>query len=173
MNDLYSRIVSERGSLERLAARVPGFGGYMDMNARRQADRLIREQVVLHLTQQLNRLPEIEKKLIDAGGLNYMTETHSAKTKMTTFIDRVATATPGYSGFFDAVKVDAEDISVIYAFDEALLRYADQFKERLDALDQAATANEGVQEAIAELDAVTREANEAFALRENVLHGLE
>jgi hypothetical protein len=173
MNDLYSRIVGQRGSFERLAARLPGFGGYMDMSARRQADRIIREQVALELTQQLSRLPAIEKSLIDAGGLQYMSETRSAKTKMQTFIDRVATAAPGYSGFYDAIKVTAEDLAVVYAFDEALLRYGDQFKEKLDALEQAASSGEGIKEAIAELDRVTVEANEAFSLREKTLSGLE
>ena len=173
MNDLYSRIVSQRGSLERLGARLPGFGGYMDMSARRQADRIIREQVASELTQQINRLPVIENKLIDAGGLQYMSATRSAKAKMQTFIDRVATAAPGYSGFFDAVKVTAEDLAVVYAFDEALMRYGDQFKEKLDALDQASNSGEGIKEAIAELDRLTIEANEAFSLREKTLSGLD
>ncbi|WP_119072891.1 hypothetical protein [Aggregatilinea lenta] len=173
MNDLYSRIVSQRGSLERLGARLPGFGGYMDMSARRQADRIIREQVAAELTQQINRLPAIEKQLLDAGGLQHMSETRSAKIKMQTFIDRVATAAPGYSGFYDAIKVTAEDLAVVYAFDEALLRYGDAFQEKLDALGQAASSGEGIKEAIAELDRVTIEANDAFSLREKTLSGLE
>ncbi|MFW5772835.1 MAG: hypothetical protein ACOCZH_05865 [Phototrophicaceae bacterium] len=173
MDDLYSRIVRERGSLENLFARLPGFRGYMEMSARRQADRMMREYVAQQIRLQLQRLPQIEKQLVDAGGLKYMSETRSAKTKFQTFIDRIATDTPGYSGFFDANKVTQEDLQVIYAFDHALVGYADQFKEKLDALQAAATSGEGIEDAIRDLDALTIEANEAYSLRENVLKGLE
>jgi len=173
MDDLYSRIVRERGSLEGLVARIPGFRGYMDMTARRQADRLIREHVVAQLKTQLNRLSEIEKVLLDAGGLSFMSKTRSAKTKFQTFIDRIATDAPGYSGFFDAVKIGQDDLGVIYAFDQALLDYVDKFALALDALRDAALRGEGVEEGIRTLDALTVEANDAYGLRENVLKGIE
>lgn len=172
-NNLYNRIVSERGSFERMVERLPGFGGYMEMSARRQADRMLREQVVARLKEQLNRLAQIEKTLLDNGGLSYMSKTRSAKTKFQTFIDRIATDAPGYSGFFDANKIDALDLQVVYAFDEALLDYVEKFRSRLDELNAAAMKNEGVDEQIRELDALTIEANEAYSLRENVLMGIE
>lgn len=173
MDDLFSRIVRERGSLERLATRIPGFRGYMEMNARRQADRLIREHVASQLQQQLDRLSTIETLLLDSGGLSYMSQTRSAKTKFQTFIDRVATDVPGYTGFFDALKIGADDLGVIYAFDEALLDYVDKFKEKLDALQSAALSSEGVDAAISDLNALTIEANEAYSLRDNVLNGIQ
>lgn len=171
-DDLYSRIVGERGSLEKLAARVPGFRGYMEKSARRQADRMIREHVADQLTTQLTRLSTIERMILDAGGLSLMSKTRSAKTKFQTFIDRIATDTPGYSGFFEAMKVDSEDLSVVYAFDMALIEYVDKFKEKLDALEAAAMANEDLDAAIRELDRLTIEANEAYNLRESVLQDL-
>jgi hypothetical protein len=173
MDDLYSKIVGERGSVEELVARIPGFRGYMEMTARRQADRLIREHVASQLRGQLNRLVEVEKMLLDAGGLSFMSKTRSAKTKFQTFIDRIATDAPGYSGFFDAVKVGADDLGVVYAFDLALLDYVDKFSLRLDALRDTVLRSEGIDEAIRTLDALAVEANEAYGLRENVLKGIE
>ncbi len=173
MDDLYSKIVRERGSLEQLVARIPGFRGYMEMTARRQAERLIREHVASQLRGQLNRLVEVEKMLLDAGGLSFMSKTRSAKTKFQTFIDRIATDAPGYSGFFDAVKVGADDLGVVYAFDLALLDYVEKFALTLDALRDAVLRGEGIEEAIRTLDGLTVEANEAYGLRENVLKGIE
>jgi len=173
MDDLYSRIVRERGKVENLLARVPGFRGYMELNARRQADRVIRDQVAEKLRQQLSRFTTIEKTLLDAGGLAHMSETRSAKTKLQMFIDRVATDTPGYSGFFDAIKIGADDLEVIYAFDKALLDYVDKLSEKVSALQQAALNNADVDAAIRDLDAMTIEANEAYRLREDVLKGLD
>jgi hypothetical protein len=168
-NDLYSRIVRERGSLEKLGEKIPGFRGYMDMSARRQADRMMRDHVTAQLRQQLNRLVNIEKMLLDAGGLSYMTKTRSAKTKFQTFIDRIASDTAGYSGFFDAVKIKEDDLAVIYSFDAALLDYVNKFSAALDGLQNAAATNQGVDDKIRELDALTIEANQAYGLRENVL----
>ena len=173
MDDLYARIVRERGKLENLIDKVPGFRGYNEMSARRQADRLIREHVADRLKAQLNRLTEIEKTLLDQVGLSYMSKTRSAKTKFQTFIDRIATDSPGYSGFFDAIKIDAEDLEVAYAFDRALLDYVDKFEEKLNALQDAAQRGEGVDEAIRELDALTIEATEAYSLRDSVMKGIE
>ncbi|HVO72359.1 MAG TPA: hypothetical protein VMT24_20060 [Aggregatilineaceae bacterium] len=173
MDDLYTRIVSQRGSTEKLFARLPGFRGYMELNARRQADRMMREHVADQLRQQLNRVATLEKSLLDAGGLSYMSKTRSAKTKLQTFIDRIATDAPGYSGFYDAVKIGPNDLAVIYAFDQALLDYEDKFKQKLDALQAAATKNEGIEQAIRDLDALTIEANEAYSLRENVLNKIQ
>ena len=173
MDDLYSRIISQRGSVEKLMERIPGFRGYMEMNARRQADRMIRESVAQQLKSQLNRLSTVETALLDAGGLKYMNKTRSAKTKFQTFIDRIATDVPGYSGFFDAVKIGPDDLEVIYSFDEALLDYADRFKAKLDALQDAVSKNEAVYEAVRDLNALTIEANEAYSLRDNVLRGID
>jgi hypothetical protein len=176
MDDLYSRIVSQRGSAEQsLIKHLPGFRGYMEMNARRQADRMVRDQVAEQLRQQLSRLSVIEITLLDSGGLKYMSKTRSAKTKFQTLIDRIATEAPGYSGFFDSIKIGANDLEVVYAFDLALMEYVDKFKTKLDTLQQAARDNnaETIDAAIADLDSLTIEANDAFSLRDNVLKGLD
>ena len=55
------------------------------------------------------------------GGLAYMSKTRSAKSKFQTFVDRIATDAPGYSGFLDAIKIGPDDLAVIYSFDQALL----------------------------------------------------
>ncbi|MBK8026089.1 MAG: hypothetical protein IPK19_33065 [Chloroflexi bacterium] len=172
MSDLYDQIVSQRGSLESLLARIPGFRGYVDKAARRTADRMIRDHVADQLRMRVNRLAQIERQLLDSGGLGYMSKTQSAKTKLQTFHDRVKAAAPGYSGFMEAVKVESSDMERLYAFDEALIRYADRFAEALDTLESAVGQNDGVDAAIADLDRLTIEANDAFALREEVLLGI-
>ncbi|MBN2302869.1 MAG: hypothetical protein JXQ72_00235 [Anaerolineae bacterium] len=172
-DDLYSRIVSDRNGFEELLAKLPGFRGYMEMGARRAADRMIRDHVVGKLREQLARLTNIEKMLLDAGGLAFMSQTRSVKTKFQTYIDRVAAETAGYSGFFDALKIGADDLEVIYAFDWALMEYVDKFAEKLDALQDAAMNNAGVDALIRELDMLTIEANQAFGLRDDVLKGIE
>src|SRR5690349_5875633 len=99
MSELYDQIVSQRGSFENLLARIPGFRGYIDKAARRTADRMLRDHVASVLTQRISRLTQIENKLLDNGGLSFMSKTAKVKTKMQTFRDRVESAAPGYSGW--------------------------------------------------------------------------
>lgn len=176
MSDLYDQIVAQRGSFENLLSRIPGFRGYIDKAGRRTADRMIRDHVADALQQRVNRLAQIERNLLDKGGLGFMSKTQSAKTKLQTFHDRVKAAAPGYSGFMEAVKVEAEDLERVYSFDEALMRYADRFTDALNGLNAAANSTEGMVEAvtaaISALDSLTIEANEAFDLRDDVLSGI-
>jgi hypothetical protein len=168
MTDLYTRIVGQRSSLEELLAKVPGYRGYKEASDRRAADRMIREHVVKLLKEQMQRLIAVEKKILKGGGLSQAGQTRDAKMKFQTFIDRVNTAAPGYSGFFDAKKVGPDELARLYSFDEALLSYVDKFKATIDALGKAA-GSEGLDAAVTDLEALASEANSAYDLRDNVI----
>jgi hypothetical protein len=169
MTDLYNRIVSQHSSFENLMAKVPGYRGYKEASDRRAADRMMRDHIVKLLKEQMARLVDVEKKLLTSGGLAQADDTRDAKRKFQTFIDRVNTAMPGYAGFFDAKKVGPAELAKIYSFDEALLTYVDKFKATVDALAKAVGDKEALPGAVSALETLGTEANEAYALRENVL----
>lgn len=170
MSDLYERIVGQRGTFERVLGWIPGFKGYLDKGYRRDADRMIRDYVAGELTKCVARLVELERRILDMdGGLMMMSDTNSVKTKLQTFRDRVQAAAPGYSGFMESVKIGAEELERIYAFDEAQIRFAHGMNEGLDALDAAIASGNGIREAIQRLDRLTVEANTAFSLRDQVI----
>ena len=168
-SDLYEQIINDRGSFERMLTRLPGFEGYLDRKARRTADRLLREHLADQLSQSVRRLARIETTLLDNGGFNLMSKTQSAKTKLQMFRDRIEAAAPGYSGFFEAIKIDSDELDMLYAFDEMQVVYLDKIKAALDALENAVNAKEGVEAAVAALDALTVEANDAFERRGDAL----
>jgi hypothetical protein len=173
MSDLYNQIVGNRGSLQKLAERLPGFRGYMDRGARRTADRMVRDHIAEKLSAEINRFIQLEKTLVDSGGLKYMTATSSAKTKLQHFRDRVKAAAPGYSGFFEKIKVGEDELEKLYSFDEAQIRYVDDLDKALESLTEAVNSKTGIEEAVAAIDRLAIEANEAFSLRENVLTNLD
>jgi ABC-type transporter Mla subunit MlaD len=172
MSELFDQIVSMRGSFENLLARIPGFRGYIDKATRRTADRTLRDHIASELTARINRLSALEVELLENGGLSHMSATRSVKEKLQTFRDRVKAAAPGYSGFMEAIKVDADALEQLYAFDEAQIRYAAQIDELLNNLETAIRSGDGLAEALRALDDLAREANEAFSLREDVLTNL-
>jgi hypothetical protein len=174
-NDLFDRIVSERGSFANLMTRIPLLGdnieSYLDMDAARDADRIIREHVASKLRAQIARMAQIETTILDNGGLAYMSKTRSAKTRLQTLADRIATAAAGYA-VSGALKVGQDELAKVYAFDEAMLRYVDQVAAAVDAIEAAAGSGEGINEALAGLDSVVSEASSAFDLRVDLLSGL-
>ena len=172
MSDLYDDIVSQRGTVQGLLARIPGFRGYQDKADRRTADTMLRNHIAGELAKRVNRFATIEKAIIEDGGLSYMSKSRDAKSKLQLYLDRLKAAAPGYSGFFAAVKIDTEELERLYSFDEAQIRYVDKFDDALATLDQNVKAKEGIDTAIAAIDSLAAEANEAFALREDVLTNL-
>lgn len=167
---LYDKIISQRGAMERIVARIPGFKGYLDKQARRTADQMLRQYLAAQLQDKVNEFARAEKKLLDKTGLQFMSKTRDIKGVMQTFQDRVETAAPKYDGMWAQIKIDSEDLERIYAFDEALVRYVDSFGDLVSKF--AASIDEGGDAIEQALDAIygeATEANEAFKLRDDVI----
>jgi hypothetical protein len=172
MDDLYEKIVSQRRGFSWIAGKMPGFRGYMENTTRRTADRMLREHVASQFRQLRNQLDQIEVQLLQIGGLTYMGQTKSIKTKFQTFIDRIATDAPGYSGFLAANKITPDDLETVYAFDEAMIRYTEDIADGLQQFEKAVSSRRGIPEALTHLDNLMMEANRAYDLRDDVLNGI-
>lgn len=169
MSRLYDEIVSQRGSFERLVAKLPGFKGYHEKNARRTADDMLRDHIAAQISQRVDEFERVEKLILNNVGMSYMTRTRDVKGKIRTFHDKVKTATPGYSGMWAQMKIGPDELDEIYAFDEAMLRYVDQLDVVIASLKEAALTKEGIDAAIVAVDDVMSEAIQAYALRDDVL----
>jgi len=172
MSDLYNQIVNDRGSFERMVARLPGFEGYLDRSARRKADRLLRDHLAEAVDRQIKRVAQAERRLLDNGGMRYMSRTQDAKARLQMYHDRLKGAAPGYSGFFEAVKIESAELELIYGFDELQMVHIDRLEGAVDALAGAAESGQEVDAAIDNLSALAREANDAFLQREEKLLNL-
>jgi len=71
--------------------------------------------------------------------------------------------------FFDAVRVKEDELDQLYDFDLTLNDEVDQIAAAVDQLAAAAMSNEGVGEAIVQLNGATAAANETFIRRKDVL----
>ncbi|MDX2160543.1 MAG: hypothetical protein SF162_04375 [bacterium] len=179
MSDLYNKIVDQRGAFERLIARIPGFSGYLEKASRRTADRMMRDYVAGRVAQRVRRMADMERRLLDLkGGLLYMSKTARVKARIQLYHDKINAATPGYSGFMDAIKIEEAELERLYSFDEAQMRYVDQLDGALDKLDAAIKVQAGqaspdgalsIDDALATVEAVIEEALQAYALRDEVI----
>jgi hypothetical protein len=173
MTDLYEQIKGDRGSIESFVGKFPGYKGYKEKEMRREADKLLRETLARRVEEQWRRLPDIQKQILSSGQIQWLDDVESATMKLQTFIDRLKTASYGYAGFFDAVRVKEDELDQLYNFDMALDQQVDAIREAADALSSAAMSKEGIGEAIAQLNGAAAAANEAFNRRKDVITGTE
>ena len=171
MSELYDKIVSERGSFEKMVASIPGFKGYQDKQAQRKADTMLREFAAGKIQQLVDKLVQTEKLILDNIGMSYMSRTRDLKGRIQLYHDKVSTAAPKYSGMWAQMKIGPDELEKIYSFDEAQIRYIEALDLTLDELKQAALSQEGLDQAIMNANSAVNEAIDAFALRDDVLTG--
>jgi hypothetical protein len=171
MGDIYEKVKDSRSALEKLLDRIPGWGGYQERQTRRKADQLLRQTLAERLADQRRRLDAAQVGLINHGRLDLVDDLGSAVTQLQTFTDRVRFASYGYSGLFDAAKVNEAELEQMYNFDSALFEYVDRLDVANDRLWEAIPSGQGLIETIRIIQDVCREANSAFDQREHVILG--
>jgi hypothetical protein len=170
MADLFQRITDSRNLIEKIGAAIPGFKGYVDRNSRRDADKLLRETVAARFEQQWSRISELQRNLINQGSIEAVDDLEAAAIKLRTFIDRVRTASYGYAGFFDAIKVNETELVKIYQFDASLLDRAVQLSAAVDNV-ASSMGSDGLPAAIRNVATLAQDAIDAFQGRNELILG--
>lgn len=173
MVDIKGAIEAGRGSLDRLIQSIPGYKGYAQKNERREADKLLRTYIAEQMASQQRRLTELQLQLISNGELALVDDLDRAIKKIQLFVDRIRTATYGYAGFFDAVKVKETQLDALYDFDNAMLNEVAKVSTAVDQLEAAVAGNEDVSGTILHCVAVTQDVNYTFDRRQEVILGGE
>jgi hypothetical protein len=173
--DMYDKIEGETTSLGELASKIPGFSGYIERSRRREADQLLRSTIASRLEESRLQLASVHQELGRdiVKAMDYAEALGRADTRLMGLIGKVKDAPEGYAGFFDAVKVQEDDLARVYAFDESMLAYSDQISADIAALEKAVLDDGDIDGGIRILDSTLREANSAFASRQEILSGIE
>jgi methyl-accepting chemotaxis protein len=169
MVDLRDTVEGALGGLEGLVSKIPGYKGYKDKELRREADKLLREQLANQLDEQRQRLGEVQNRLISQALIEYLDDVERAVSKLQLLIDRVKTASYGYAGLFDAVKVKEEQLDALYEFDNNMLALVGEIATDVDQVESAVSAREGIGEAINELVETAEQANRTFGHRDEAI----
>ena len=171
MGDTYEKVQDSQTGLEKLLAKIPGWGGYQERQNRRKADQLLRKTLADLLAAQIRNLDTAQKDLIKHGKIDLVDDVGSAVTQLQTFADRIRTATYGYSGMFDAVRINEDELEQMYNFDASLFEYEERLKAATARLREAISIGEGIMETITIIQDICREANSTFDQREHVMMG--
>jgi len=155
--------------LERLAAKIPGYHGYKEKETRREADRLLRQHLVAQLDEARRRLIDIQRRMLDSGGLRMLDDVDRALIKVQKLGDMIRTASYGYAGLFDAIKVKEELLDVLYRFDSQMLEKVEAIEQAVSALVAAQETNGDLRPAMDQVIAAAEEANRRWREREEAI----
>jgi hypothetical protein len=168
MTDPMSKITEGKDLLGKIRNFVSGFVGYFERDNRREADKLLRQTISSRYEEQWSRISEIQRQLIAAGQIEAIDDLEAAAIKLRTFVDRVRGASYGYSGFFDAVRINAPELEKIYTFDLALLENAQKITSAVDNV-AASIGSDGLPAAMRNLAALSQEVIDVYNRRDETI----
>jgi hypothetical protein len=171
MSDLFEKVTNAQDAFKNLASKIPGFGGYIERQNRRAADKLLRETVANRFEELHGRASALQADLVNSGMIAHVDDMEKAVIKIRTFIDKVSKATYGHSGLFDAVKINEKELAQIYAFDNAFFDIADQIGHALDNVEASLADEAALPAAIRNLITLARQAVTTFNKRGEVITG--
>jgi hypothetical protein len=164
-----SKHADHRGWIESVLRHIPGFGGYLEKEYRRESDYLVRVHLADRLQAGKRGLHEFQRALMTQGRLTELSELERVNTTLDTLINLFRGEVRGYSGFFDYVQIDEAGLERIYEHDlqlvsdvEAIVKQTQALQPEQDDPTQVATQLQTQLEALAE----------KFSLRTKILTGL-
>jgi hypothetical protein len=171
MDNFFETVKSQQDPFKKLMSYIPGFGGYVERQTRRDADKLLRDTVARRFDELWKRASQLQVDLVSAGMIAFVDDMEKAAIKLRTFIDKLTTAPRGYSGVFDAVKINEKELESIYQFDAAFFDLAGQVGRALDNVEQSLGDEAALPAAIRNLTALARLAVETYEKRSEAVTG--
>ena len=169
MEQLHDVVSAGKGGFERFVEKIPGIKGYKAKEDRRETDKLVRETIAARLETEWGRIGGIQRRLLKSGAIAEMSDLEVPALKIRQFIDRIKTASYGYAGLMDAVKVDETALNQLYDYDLYLFSLVDEVKKRLDTIE--AGDGSDLNPTIQELTTVSADMITAFNRRSEVIRG--
>jgi hypothetical protein len=167
-DEIYGKVDSDLDPVKKIASKIPGFGGYIERQKRRDSDKLLRDMIADRFEQQYQRISSLQRDLISAGEISYIDDLESAAIKIRTFADRIRRATRGYSGLFDAVKINEEELGLLYQYDSQMLDLVDEVSRAVDNV-EVSIGSDGLPASIRHLRTMSQECIDVYDRREEVI----
>ena len=100
---------------------IPGFRGYKLREQRREADRIVRDYIYNALEHSRDDLMVCFQSLSDAKASELIEPMNRLIARLDTVAEKINRASYGYSGFFDAIKVEETELDNMLAYDSQLM----------------------------------------------------
>jgi len=171
MDQFFEKVTSQQDPFKKLISYIPGFGGYVNRQNRRDADKLLRDTVARRFEEQWRRASQIQTDMVSNGQIALVDDMEKAAIQLRTFVDKISTAPRGYSGLFDAVKINENELQAIYQFDAAFFDLAEQIAHALDNVEASLGDQAALPAAIRNVTSLARMAVETYNRRSEAVTG--
>jgi hypothetical protein len=168
---IFGKVTEDIDPFKKILNKVPGFGGYIERQKRRDSDKLIREYIFDHFRELEGHVSQLQRDFISKGEITYVDDLEATAIKLRTFADRIKTASRGYAGLFDAVNINEGELTQLYEYDASMLDFVDGIEHAIDNV-EASVGSDGLPAAIRNLETQAGESIKAFDRREAVILGI-
>jgi hypothetical protein len=104
---------------------VPGLRVYLQREGMRDADKLIRDELVERLDKVKKTLDKAKSRRVDQGSLKNLDKLDRATRKVEKVRDTIKFDSRGYRGIFDPEEVAENELAALLEFDTKLFEYVD------------------------------------------------
>jgi hypothetical protein len=171
MSDILEKVTGDQDFIKKILAKIPGFKGYVERGDRRMSDKLLRDKISDEFEALYQRVSGLQRDLISQGEISYIDDLEAAALKLRQFIDRIRTASYGYAGLFDAIKIKQDELDQVYQYDYALLALGDEVTAAVDNV-ETSIGTEGLDASIRHLVKTSQQCVDAFNKRTEVMQGI-
>lgn len=168
LDDIFGKVTGDLDPFKKIASKIPGFKGYVERQARRDSDALLRKTIFSRFRELENRISYLQSSLESPSDAKYIDDLEVAALRLRTFADRVNTASRGYSPLFAAVKINEEELTKLYEYDAAMLDLTDEVGRAIDNV-EASIGTEGLPAAIRHLQTTAQKTIDVFNRRDEVV----
>ena len=120
--------------LEQLARLIPGLGSYQDKEDLRERDKRLRETLAGRLDGARKGVEKTIDRFQKMGHLANLDRLGSLERKIHPAADTIRFASRGYSGAFDAIKIDEDKLERLFAWDVSLAESVSAIETAADGL---------------------------------------
>ena len=172
MSDLLDKVTSDQDIFKKLGSKIPGLGDFIARQNYRAADKLLRETIADHFEVLYKKISSLQTDFINQGQIIYVDDLEKSALKLRTFIDKVRRASYGYSGLFDATKINEEELARVYQYDSAMFDLEGEVDRAIDNV-EASMGSDGLPAAIRHLTGKAQECLDVFNKRDEIMQQAE
>lgn len=174
MEDLQANIKGNENFLDKLMRKIPGFEGYKNREQSRTADQIQRKFMAQTLTEHKGRLMSIGQEMLRSGNMSLLSEVDRVSKVIDKLIEKIEHAAYGYSGLFDAVKIDEAQLDTLYEYDMGMINDIAFVGESLEGLEYSLDVEGSNPKArLRDVEKAVKGLDAKVANRKKVLMGVE
>lgn len=156
--------------LDTILRQIPGFGGYVDQQNRQESDEKTRAWMTERLQASKRHLDAYGRALADAAKIDDLPLCDKLRKGVDRVLARVRSSVQGYSGLFDAKRIDEDRLEDVYDCDAWLLDEIDALAGEMDRLGNSdAPSAEVIPPLLQKLDAIVEKLDQREKLLKQLI----